>query len=39
MTDAMFELPSMGEKEFKITLAYAKEKFNRSKMSKLKVAS
>ncbi|HEY8404793.1 MAG TPA: ATP-dependent Clp protease ATP-binding subunit ClpX [Flavobacteriales bacterium] len=39
MNDAMFELPSMGEKEFKVTLAYAKDKFNRSKMSKLKVAS
>jgi ATP-dependent Clp protease ATP-binding subunit ClpX len=39
MTDAMFELPSRDEKEFKITLAYAKDKFNRSKMSKLKVAS
>ncbi len=38
MTDAMFELPSQKEKEFKVTLSYAKEKFNRSKMSKLKAA-
>jgi ATP-dependent Clp protease ATP-binding subunit ClpX len=38
MTDAMFELPSTDEKEFKVTLAYAKEKFSHSKMSQLKVA-
>lgn len=38
MTDAMYELPSMEEKEFKVTLGYAKEKFGRSKMSQLKVA-
>jgi ATP-dependent Clp protease ATP-binding subunit ClpX len=38
MTDAMFELPSIDEKEFKVTLAYAKEKFSRSKLSQLKVA-
>ena len=38
MMDAMYELPSMEEKEFKITLQYAKDKFSRSKMSQLKVA-
>lgn len=38
MSDAMFELPSSGEKEFKITLPYAREKFSRSKISQLKVA-
>lgn len=38
MTDAMFELPSNAEKEFKITLPYAKEKFSKSKLSQLKAA-
>jgi ATP-dependent Clp protease ATP-binding subunit ClpX len=38
MTDAMFELPSLNEKEFKVTLQYAKDKFSHSKMSQLKVA-
>ena len=39
MTDAMFELPSVeGGAELKVTLNYAKEKFSRSKISKLKVA-
>lgn len=39
MTDAMFELPSEeGEKSLRITLAYAEEKFGKSKISKLKVA-
>lgn len=39
MTDAMFELPSaVNEKEFKVTLQYAKDKFSRSKLSQLKVA-
>jgi ATP-dependent Clp protease ATP-binding subunit ClpX len=38
MTDAMFDLPSQNEKEFKVTAAYAKEKFSRSKLSQLKVA-
>ena len=39
LTDAMYELPSSGsEKEFKVTLQYAKDKFGRSKMSQLKVA-
>jgi ATP-dependent Clp protease ATP-binding subunit ClpX len=38
MTDAMFELPSNNEKEFKVTLQYAKDKFSHSKMSQLKVA-
>lgn len=39
LTDAMFELPSLeNEKEFKVTLNYAQSKFNKSKMSKLKIA-
>lgn len=40
MLDAMFELPSKNEaSELKITMSYAKEKFNNSKISnKLKVA-
>ena len=39
MTDLMYELPSQNSiKEFKITLQYAKEKFSKSKLSKLKVA-
>jgi ATP-dependent Clp protease ATP-binding subunit ClpX len=38
MVDAMFELPSNSEKEFKITLTYAREKFSKSKLSQLKVA-
>ncbi|HSC54334.1 MAG TPA: ATP-dependent Clp protease ATP-binding subunit ClpX [Phnomibacter sp.] len=38
LTDAMFELPSQKEKEFEVTLDYARQKFDSSKMSKLKVA-
>ena len=39
MTDAMYELPSKNETDqFKVTLAYAEKKFNKSKISKLKVA-
>lgn len=38
LTDAMFDLPSMKEKEFELTLAYVREKFDHSKMSKLRVA-
>ncbi len=38
LTDAMFELPSSKEKEFTVDIAYAREKFDNSKMSKLKVA-
>lgn len=38
MLDAMYELPSSNEKEFKVTAAYAREKFSRSKLSQLKVA-
>lgn len=38
MTDAMFELPSMKEKEFKVSLTYARDHFSRSKISQLKVA-
>ncbi len=39
MTDAMYEIPSSDERGvLKITLSYAREKFNKSEMSKLKVA-
>ena len=38
MTDAMFEIPSMQEKELKITLRYANEKLVKSTINKLKVA-
>lgn len=38
LNEAMFELPTSPEKEFKVTLDYAKAKFEKSKMAKLKVA-
>ncbi len=38
MLDAMYDLPSEEKKEHKITLAFAKNKFNKSKLGKLKVA-
>jgi ATP-dependent Clp protease ATP-binding subunit ClpX len=39
MTDLMFELPSTPDvKSFRITLSYATEKFNKSKISQLRVA-
>ncbi|MFA7273305.1 MAG: ATP-dependent Clp protease ATP-binding subunit ClpX [Crocinitomicaceae bacterium] len=38
LTDAMFDLPSSGEKTYKVTLNYAQEHFSNSKMAKLKVA-
>lgn len=39
LLDAMFEIPHNNEmKEFKVTLSYAKEKFENSKLSKLKAA-
>jgi len=39
MLDAMFDLPSdEGQKEHKVTLGYAKEKFSNAKLSSLKVA-
>lgn len=38
MTDAMFEIPSLQEKELKITLRYATEKLQKSTLNKLKVA-
>ena len=38
LTDAMFELPSSNVKSLKVTEAYAKGRFNKSKMAKLKVA-
>lgn len=38
LTDAMFEMPSGKEKFIHVTLEYAKRKFDKSKMSLLKVA-
>jgi ATP-dependent Clp protease ATP-binding subunit ClpX len=38
LTDAMFELPSSKETKFHLTLEYAEAKFDKSKMSMLKVA-
>ncbi len=38
LTEAMFELPSNSEKEFKLTLDYAREQFSKSKVARLKVA-
>ena len=38
LTDAMFELPSKNLKNFDVTIEYAEQKFNTSKMSLLKVA-
>ena len=38
LTDAMFDAPSLDLKEMNIDLAYAKERFSKSKISKLKVA-
>ena len=38
LTDAMFDAPSSEQKEMNINLTYAKEKFSKSKISKLKVA-
>lgn len=38
LTDAMFELPSSREKSFTLDLEYAKRKFDKSKLSLLKVA-
>ena len=39
MTDAMFELPSQKEvRDFVVTLDYAREKYEKSKLSRLKVA-
>jgi ATP-dependent Clp protease ATP-binding subunit ClpX len=39
LLDLMFEIPNQTEeKEFKVTLAYARDKFESSKLSQLKVA-
>jgi ATP-dependent Clp protease ATP-binding subunit ClpX len=38
LTDAMFELPSNDETEYRVELKYAQTQFNKSKMAKLKVA-
>ena len=36
MTDAMYELPSSDEKRFTVTLAYARERFERANLAQLK---
>ena len=38
LTDAMYELPSQHEKEFNLDIEYARRKFDKSKLSLLKVA-
>jgi ATP-dependent Clp protease ATP-binding subunit ClpX len=38
LTDAMFDLPNMTSKTFRVTLEYATQQFYKSKMAKLKVA-
>jgi len=38
LTDAMYELPSKHEPEYRVTLNYAKTQFKKSKMAKLRVA-
>lgn len=38
LTDAMYELPSKDEKEFRVDLEYAKAQFSKSKVARLKVA-
>jgi ATP-dependent Clp protease ATP-binding subunit ClpX len=38
LNEAMFELPSKEEKEFRVTKAYAEAQFSKSKLAKLKVA-
>ena len=38
LTDAMFEMPGSNKKELHLTLDYATKKFDKSKLSKLKVA-
>jgi ATP-dependent Clp protease ATP-binding subunit ClpX len=38
LTDAMFEMPSSNEKHFKLTMEYAKNKFDHARMNLLKVA-
>jgi ATP-dependent Clp protease ATP-binding subunit ClpX len=38
LTEAMYELPSSGQKALHVTLEYAERQFGKSKMSMLKVA-
>ena len=38
LTDAMYEMPSSGQKTLHVTMEYAERQFNKSKISKLKVA-
>ena len=37
LTDAMYEMPSTNEKEFHLTLDYTEQKFNKAKLSMLKI--
>ena len=39
LTDAMFELPGSGEKEFRVSKTYAVNKLNKSKLQALKAVS
>ncbi|GGE38670.1 ATP-dependent Clp protease ATP-binding subunit ClpX [Psychroflexus planctonicus] len=39
LTDAMFDLPDTGEKEFRVTKTYAEQRLDKSGISKLKAAS
>lgn len=38
LNDAMFDLPSKKDKEFRVTVDYAREQFSKSKVARLKVA-
>ena len=38
LTEAMYEMPSSGLKTLHVTMEYAERQFNKSKISKLKVA-
>lgn len=39
LTDAMFDMPDTGEKEFRVTKSYAEQRIDKSGISKLKAAS
>lgn len=39
LTDAMFDLPDTGEKEFRVTKTYAEQRLDKSGLAKLKAAS
>lgn len=38
LNDAMYKLPSQNEKEFRVSAAYARDQFSKSKVARLKVA-